>query len=77
MSWLYTDEESWKWLMYKNKTVLSLFSSAGIGELGIKKLGLQILVSNELLHQRCLLYKENYQDVKNICGDIWKNKKRL
>ena len=44
--------------MYKNKTVLSLFSSAGIGELGIKKLGLQILV-------------------KNICGDIWKNKKRL
>ena len=31
------------------KTVLSLFSSAGIGELGVKAAGCDIVVSNELL----------------------------
>lgn len=57
--------------MNKDKKVLSLFSSAGIGELGIKKLGMEILVSNELLPQRCSLYSENYPEVESICGDIW------
>lgn len=51
--------------------VLSLFSSAGIGELGMKKLGMEILVSNELVPQRCALYSENYPEVECICGDIW------
>ena len=30
------------------KNVLSLFSSAGIGELGLKKAGMKILVSNDM-----------------------------
>lgn len=50
---------------------MSLFSSGGIGELGIKNLGLPILVSNELVPARCDLYNENYPEVHNICGDIW------
>lgn len=54
-----------------DKYVLSLFSSAGIGDLGIKASGLKILLSNELLQNRCSLYKENYPDVDCICGDIW------
>lgn len=54
-----------------NKNVLSLFSSAGIGELGIKAAGLNILLSNELLQSRCDLYKENYPETKSLCGDIW------
>ena len=33
----------------KNRSVLSLFSSAGVGELGIKAVGYDILLSNELL----------------------------
>lgn len=55
----------------KNINVLSLFSSAGIGELGVKACGMSILVSNEIVQSRCDLYSENYPEVKSICGDIW------
>ena len=57
--------------MIKEKNVLSLFSSAGIGELGIKASGLKILLSNELLDNRCALYRENYPETTCLCGDIW------
>ncbi len=60
-----------------DNTVLSLFSSAGIGELGIKTCGLNILLSNELLPERCALYKENYPETESICGDIWENQDKL
>ena len=42
--------------------------------MGIEAAGLKILVSNELLKNRCDLYTENYPNVRNICGDIWKKK---
>lgn len=54
--------------------VLSLFSSAGIGELGLKASGMNIILSNELLKDRCELYRENYPETENICGDIWNAK---
>ena len=54
-----------------NRNVLSLFSSAGIGEVGIRASGLEILLSNELLKNRCLLYQENFPETKSLCGDIW------
>lgn len=57
--------------MDKTCTVLSLFSSAGIGELGVEAAGLEILVSNELEPLRTKLYHENYPGVECICGDIW------
>ena len=57
--------------MADNNSVLSLFSSAGIGELGIRASGLSILLSNELLKNRALLYQENFPETKSICGDIW------
>lgn len=60
-----------------DKKVLSLFSSAGIGELGIRAAGLPIVVSNELLQSRCNLYKENYPEVESICGDIWKKEDEI
>lgn len=63
-----------EFMAHKKKTVLSLFSSAGIGELGIKACGMKILLSNELLPDRCELYKENYPETENICGDIWELK---
>ncbi|MBO5749099.1 MAG: DNA cytosine methyltransferase [Muribaculaceae bacterium] len=57
--------------MANKRFVLSLFSSAGIGELGVKACGLNILLSNELLKNRCALYQENYPETDCICGDIW------
>lgn len=59
------------------KTVLSLFSSAGIGDLGIKASGFSILESNELVDNRCELYHENYPEVNVISGDIWKKEKQI
>lgn len=56
---------------YSSKYALSLFSSAGIGELGVKACGIDILLSNELLKERCMLYRENYPNTESICGDIW------
>lgn len=60
-----------------DRYVLSLFSSAGIGELGIKASGLRILLSNELLENRCALYKENYPETECLCGDIWQMKDQI
>lgn len=56
---------------HKNKTVLSLFSSAGIGELGVKAAGFDIVLSNELQPDRCALYSENYPNTEVVQGDIW------
>lgn len=61
----------------KQYNVLSLFSSAGIGELGIKSLGLNILLSNELLKERCDLYHENYPETISVNGDIWTNEDKI
>ena len=61
----------------KQYNVLSLFSSAGIGELGIKSLGLNILLSNELLKERCDLYHENYPETISVNGDIWANEDKI
>lgn len=57
--------------MIENANVLSLFSSAGIGELGVEASGLNILVSNEIDKLRIQLYQQNYPNVESICGDIW------
>ena len=60
-----------------SKKVLSLFSSAGIGELGIRAAGLEIKISNELLPDRAAIYHENYPEVKEICGDIWEKQQQI
>ena len=57
--------------MAKERFVISLFSSAGIGELGVKACGLKILLSNELVKNRCALYKENYPETDEIQGQPW------
>ena len=61
----------------KKYNVLSLFSSAGIGELGIKACGMEILLSNELLKERCALYHENYPETEILCGDVWQLKDEI
>ena len=55
----------------KSKKALCLFSSAGIGELGVISTGIEIVLANELLPQRVTLYKENFKTDNIIEGDIW------
>lgn len=55
------------------RKAISLFSSAGIGELGIQGSRIEVIVANELLVDRCELYKENFPETHLICGDIWQN----
>ncbi len=49
---------------------ICLFSSAGIGELGIEETGIKIIAANELLANRVSLYKENFKKSTIFEGDI-------
>lgn len=49
---------------------ISLFASAGIGETYFKDVGIDIVVSNELIERRANLYKAISPSTKVICGDI-------
>jgi len=53
---------------------LSLFSNVGIAELYFKKLGVEIVVANEILDKRAKFYQENYPNTEMIIGDIKKKK---
>ncbi len=59
------------------RTALSLFSSAGIGELGLRASGIRILASNELLEDRHALYKRNFDATECFLGDIWSQKSAI
>ena len=49
---------------------VSLFSSAGIGEVFFDELGIDIIVANELIADRAKLYSSLYKKTKMIVGDI-------
>ena len=49
---------------------LSLFSSAGIGEMYLKNTGVDIVVANELLKSRADCYTHLYPNTTMIQGDI-------
>jgi DNA (cytosine-5)-methyltransferase 1 len=59
-----------------NLKAVSLFSSAGIGELGVKATGIEIVVANELLPSRIAIYKENFSH-EIIQGDIRERKQDI
>jgi len=50
---------------------ITLFSSGGIGDLAIKKHGIQILLANEIIESRVQLHKQNFPDTEMIQGDVW------
>ena len=56
--------------MLKKLNAISLFSSAGIGELRIPKDRFNVVLANELLEQRAECYKFFYPNTQMICGDI-------
>lgn len=51
---------------------VSLFSNVGIGEMNLKKCGIDIVVANELENDRAEFYKNIYPKCDMICGDIYK-----
>lgn len=56
---------------------ITLFSSAGIGDLAIKASDIDILVANELLGDRVSLHRRNFPKTKMIEGDIWEKKNEI
>lgn len=55
-----------------NFNVLSLFANIGVAEGYLKDLGVNVVLANELLEKRALLYSKIYPDTHMICGDITK-----
>ena len=53
------------------KTAISLFSSSGIGDLAFKRQGIDVLVANELLEERCNVFEQNFPETTMIQGSIW------
>ncbi len=50
---------------------ICLFSSAGIGELGVEEAGISIACANEIVPYRVALYRENFPKHEIVEGDIW------
>ncbi len=59
------------------KMAVSLFSSAGIGELGIEKNAIDVIAASELKGDRGKLYNENFPETKMFVGDIWETKEDI
>lgn len=49
---------------------VSLFANVGVAETYLKEIGINVVVANELLHQRALFYKHLYPETNMIEGDI-------
>ena len=49
---------------------VSLFAGAGIGETFLHDIGIDIVVSNELIQKRADLYKACHKNCNVVCGDI-------
>lgn len=56
---------------------ISLFSSSGIGDLGLHANGISTVVSCELLPERNRLFQHNNPETKAFCGDIWELKDKI
>lgn len=60
-----------------NNKAVCLFSSAGIGELGIVNNNIDIILSNELLEDRHKLHETNYPNTFHVPWDIWDAKETI
>lgn len=59
------------------KIGVSLFSSSGVGDLGLKANGIETVIGCELLKERSQLFSANYPSAKMFQGDIWELKDDL
>lgn len=53
--------------------VLSLFANIGVAEAYLQEIGFDVVVANELIERRAILYSKIYPNTHMICGDITKN----
>lgn len=58
--------------MDKTYNAISLFSSSGIGDLGLHANGINTVTACEIIEERMALFKNNNPNTKCFCGDIWK-----
>ena len=63
--------------MKKSLTAISLFSSSGIGDIALRKCGIDTIVANELLEDRCNLFKTNFPKTRMIQGPIDEKKSEI
>jgi len=57
---------------------ISLFSSAGIGDLGVEYgCNIPVIISAELLQKRCNLIRHNYPNCEVVMGDLRKTKMQV
>ena len=58
-------------ISFKNRIkALSLFSNVGIAETYLEEIGIDVVVANELIEERCSFYRHLYPHTEMICGDI-------
>lgn len=50
--------------------VLSLFANIGVAEAYLKEIGFDVVIANELIERRAILYSKIYPNTHMICGDI-------
>lgn len=60
-----------------NKIAISLFSSSGIGDLGLRANKIKTVISSEILKDRMQLFHSNFPDAINFLGDIWDTKEKI
>ncbi len=58
-------------------TAVSLFTGGGIGDLALRKCGVDVLVASELLNDRAEVYRANYPETEMVVGDIRKTRPRV
>ena len=67
--------QTWRTNMELN--AISLFSSSGIGDLGLKANDIKTVIACELLEDRMNLFKNNYPEAECFNGDIWELKESI
>ncbi len=53
---------------------LSLFANIGVAEAYLDKIGVEVVLANELIKRRADLYCAIYPNTEMICGDITEEK---
>ena len=56
---------------------ISLFACGGIGDLGLRHAGFDVIVANELIAERAEVFKYNFPDSHMIVGDIWEKQDEI
>lgn len=56
---------------------ISLFACGGIGDLGLRHAGFDVVVANEMLEDRAEVFKYNYPESYMVIGDIWEKQEDI